>query len=100
MQRDVLLHVTNNGTDVSRHRLNGVLVDDLVTGEESQQVRVAPESLDHLENVLHVLEGVGAGRVGTVDVLTTETGVDVDNHVDTSLITIASAHKLITCYFQ
>lgn len=85
VERNVLLHVTNNGTNVGRHRLNGVLVDDLVTGKESQQVRVAPESLNHLENVLHVFEGVSAGWVGPVNVLAAQAGVDIDNHVDTRL---------------
>lgn len=81
VQGDVLLHITDHGTDVSWCALVAVLVQDLVAGEEAQQVRVVPESLDHVEDVLHVVLGVRERGVRAVNVLAGLAAVDVDYHV-------------------
>lgn len=80
---DVLLHVTNNGTNVGGDRLDGILVDDLVTGEETQNVVEVLEGLDDTEDLLVVFGIVGVLGRSTVQGAVLERRVDIKDHVDT-----------------
>lgn len=81
MERNVLLKVADHGTDVSRCALVAVLVQDLVAGEETQQVGVVPESLDDGKDVVHILLGVRGRGIRAVNVLAGLAAVDIDDHV-------------------
>lgn len=70
-------------TNVSRGLIDTLLVDNLVTGKETQGVGEVLEGLDDTEDLLVVDRVVGAGRVGAVKRATGQRGVHIENHVDT-----------------
>jgi hypothetical protein len=92
--RDVLLHVTGNGLDVGGRVGVGLVVDDLVTGEEEEQVAVVGESVDGSKDVLEV--DVVVRAVEGLSILTVERVlwcVGIESKVDTCII--KQLHALI-----
>ncbi|KAH3659185.1 hypothetical protein OGATHE_006068 [Ogataea polymorpha] len=79
---DVLLDISLNGTEIlwidcSR----SFVVDDLVTTEESEQVRVVFESVNHLEHPLHVGVSVRFAWVVSVQRLARERRINIYHDV-------------------
>jgi len=64
---NVLPHITSDGLDVWCSGGSRIIVDNLVTGEESQGVRVVCERIDGGEDVLEVDGVVGWCWGGSVD---------------------------------
>ena len=64
---NVLPHITSDGLDIWCSGSGGVIVDNLVTGEESQGVCVVCECIDGREDVLEVDGVVGWCGGGTVE---------------------------------
>lgn len=64
--------------------LNTVLVDNLVSGEESKSVGVVLERLNDTEDLGVVVLVVGLPRSSAVDITGVQRRVDVKDHVDTS----------------
>lgn len=89
---DVVSHVTGDSLDVGSC-LVGVLlvVDDLVTGEESESVFVLGEHLDGGEDTLDVGSVVRVTGLGTVDGVLGV--VHIENQVDASVV--EGLHTLI-----
>ena len=83
---NVVLHVTDDGTDIEGSQAGGILVDDLVSGEEAEDVVEGLERLNDTKHLLVVGIGVGGPRSGAVEVAIGERGVDVEDHVDTGSI--------------
>ena len=76
---DVLAHVASGGLDVGGGEGGvGQVVDDLVAGEEGEQVGVLDEGVDGGEDALQVLAVVRLVRVGAVDRVERVVGVDDD----------------------
>ena len=71
-------------SEISGDLLDTVLVDHLVTSEESEGIWVALERLDDSKNALEVAFVVGADWVLTVQALATSRAIDIQDHVDTS----------------
>ena len=85
--RDVLLHVTGDGLDVRSSVGVVTLVDDLVTGEEEEQVVVVGKSVDGGKDVLEV--DVVVRSVEGLSILTVERvlgGVGVKGNIDTGVV--------------
>lgn len=80
---NVLSHITGDGLDVWCSGGGGIIVDDLVTREESQGVCVVRKRVDGREDVLEVDCVVGWCGGGTVERV--EGCVDIENQVDTSV---------------
>lgn len=72
----------NTYTHVSGNALDTLLVDYLVTGEESQSVGVVLEALDDTEDLLEVDLVVGRLGRGPVNGSAGQGRVDIENHVD------------------
>lgn len=79
---DVASHVTGDGLDVGSAGGGGIIVDDLVSGEEGQHVGVVGKRIDGRKDVLEVdgvVRGVGIGTIERV-----QGRVDVEHQVDSS----------------
>jgi len=78
-------HVTVDGLDVLRRSLLGaLLVDDFVSGKESEDIVITTKDLHDGEDVLEVHWGVGGPWLGRMHVLMGQWRVDIENQVDTS----------------
>lgn len=77
---DVLSHVTSDGFNVGGSAGGGIVIDDLVTGEEGQGVVVLGERIDGSEDVLEI-EGVVRWCGGST-VERVLGGVDIEDQVD------------------
>lgn len=90
---NVLLHITDNGTNILRHGVTGILVDNLVSGEETQDIVEVLEGLDDTENLLEVCGAVGLPGRNTVQ--SSFGGVDIEDHVDTGRIENGSTFVVV-----
>lgn len=104
---DVVVHITLDGldsqlqhdfavieetySDVVGNQLNTVLVDNLVTREETSSVGVVLECLNDTKDLGHVDGVVRLPRRTTVEGAVLERRVDVENHVDTGGVEDGSA---------
>lgn len=79
---DVRLDVTSDSLDVGSTVGGGIVIDDLVGGEEQQCVVVLGELLDGSEDALQVLVVVRGAGVRTIDRV--EGSVDIEREVDAS----------------
>lgn len=78
--RDVASHVTSDSLDVGSTGSGGIIVDDLVSREEGQDVGVVGKSINGSKDVLEVygvVRGVGIGTVERV-----EGSIDIEHQVD------------------
>lgn len=80
---DVVLHVTDDGTNVGGSQASGILVDHFVSGEETKNVVEGLEGLDDTKDLPVVGVGVGGPGSSAVQVAIGEGGVDIEDHVDT-----------------
>lgn len=78
-------------SDVVGNQLNTVLVDNLVTREETSSVGVVLECLNDTKDLGHVDGVVGLPRSTTVEGAVLERRVDIENHVDTGSVEDGSA---------
>lgn len=80
---EVLADITGDGLDIGSGRGGRSIVDDLVTGEESESVGVLGEFLDGRKDILQidgVVRGLGVGPVERV-----LGSVDIEDEVDASI---------------
>lgn len=80
---DVLTQITSDGLDIGSSRGRRTVIDNLVTGEESEGVLVAGESINSSEDVLEVDIVVRLRGLGTVDGVFGS--VDIEHQVDASI---------------
>ena len=80
---DVVLHVTNNSAHVLGSSVGGILVDDLISSEESEKVVVVLEAFNDTEDLLVVDSAVGGPGSAAVQVTTLQRVADIEDHVDT-----------------
>jgi hypothetical protein len=78
---DVLSHVTSDSLDIWRSWGGEIIINNLVTGEESQGVGVVCEGIDGGEDVLEVNGVVGWVGIGSIEGV--EGSVDIEDQVDT-----------------
>jgi hypothetical protein len=60
----------------------GVLIDDLVSSEEAQDVVVILEALDNTEHLLVVDGAIGGPWLAAIQITTRQRVADIKNHVD------------------
>ena len=85
---DVLSHVTSDSLDVRSSGGGGIIIDDLVSREESQSIGVLGKGIDGCEDVLEIDRVVGCMRSSSVQRVLG--GVDVEDEVNTRCL--ESAH--------
>jgi len=74
---------SSDGLDIAgRAHLRALGVDNLVTGEESEDVVVSGEDLNNLKDVLEVHGSVGGPWLHIVQVLVLKGRVDIEHEVD------------------
>lgn len=83
---DVVFHVTDNSTDVLGGRVDSLLVDDLVSSKETEQVVVVLEALNDTKDLLVVNGAVSGPRSAAVEVATLQRVADIEDHVDTGSV--------------
>lgn len=76
---NVLSHITSDGLDIGCSRGSSIIIDNLVTGEESQCVRVVCERINGGKDVLQVDGVVGWRWGGSVERV--ERCVDIQHQV-------------------
>jgi hypothetical protein len=84
LRSDVLSHITSDSLHVRGGGGGGIIVDDLVSREESEGIGVTSKGIDGREDVLQVdgvVRVVGGGPVERV-----LGGVDVEHEVDASVL--------------
>jgi hypothetical protein len=92
---NVLSHITSDGLDVWSSRGSSIIVDNLVTREESQSVRVVCERVDGSEDVLEVDGVVGWCWSGSVERV--ERCVDIEHQVHVCSCQCCHASIVVSC---
>lgn len=83
---DVVLHVTDDGTNVLGGGVSSFLVDNLVSSKETEEVVVVLEALNDTKDLLVVDGTVGGPRGAAVEVATLQRVADIEDHVDTGSV--------------
>lgn len=87
MGSNIVLHVSLNCSHIWRVPIGRVqVVDDFVAPKETQQIGIALEGFNDIENVLHVVASVGACRITAINVLSIYGCVDVKDDIDSYTI--------------
>lgn len=84
--RDVVLHVTNDRANVGRSQPGGILVDNLVAGEETENIVKVLECLDDTKDLLEVEMAVGSPGLHAVESTIGQGRVDVEDDVNTGRV--------------
>ena len=92
---DVLSHITSDGLDIWRSWGGKIIVDNLVTREESQGVGVVRKRIDRGEDVLEVNRVVRWVGIGSVERV--ERSVDIEDQVDTCGCQLRHAVIVVGC---
>ena len=93
---DVLLHVALDGTNVLGIKHCSIhVINNFVSGKESQGVRVILESFNDLENTLEIVIGVSSPWSRAVDRLANQRRVNIKDDVDTGIVKDAHAVVMV-----
>lgn len=85
-------------SDIRRNVLGTLLIDHFISREEGQSVGVVLESLNDSKDLLEVFGIIAALGVRSIEVITFQRRVDVQNHVDSS--SVEDRHALIVVEFR
>lgn len=71
------------------------IIDNLITSEEQQSIRVVLERLHNSERPVQVRRIIGSPRLTTIDALSRQRRIDVDQHVYPHRVEDAGAHVVV-----